>query len=161
MSMSCLLSWWLMSWQLIGRKEQGFEAIRCQSMKRVLIWIDHVGPGPELDNIWTNVSIVSEFAIFSLFIILVLTSNDNFAMSIFYHTLIKCILGWEKSDSDYMFVAKFGEYWVYNTIIHDDSIKTFKGVGGLSAELECYWIWGYWEHQNPPKTYLDSRPTYV
>ena len=29
----------------------------------------------------------------------------------FIKSLIKCILGREKSDSDYMFVAKFGEYW--------------------------------------------------
>lgn len=28
----------------------------------------------------------------------------------FIKPLIKCILGREESDSDYMFVAKFGEY---------------------------------------------------
>ena len=69
-------------------------------------------------NIWSrklvtfvqNVRIFSEFAVFCPFYILVLTSNDNLRSQYFINPLIKCILGWEKSDFDYMFVAKFGNY---------------------------------------------------
>ena len=68
-------------------------------------------------NIWSrklvtfvqNVRIFSEFAVFCPFYILVLTSNDNLRSQYFINPLIKCILGWEKSDFDYMFVAKFGK----------------------------------------------------
>ena len=57
-----------------------------------------------------NVKIVIEFAVFSLFSFEFCHQMTILHCQYFIKPLIKCILGREESDSDYMFVAKFGEY---------------------------------------------------